>query len=801
MKKIIALIAGTSSLCVSAVQIDETKLRNDIYPLPIDKIYHVEGWVEQNQFFPRYFKLSGTIQVSVFNDSKTPLTISNIVFDGKPINEVTTRPDFAGPVIWHCMTPESIAPGAYGHLTIRLRNKLEKPVKIGIEGVFTTITPESAEKLRILYVAFNKDRNKLTVFVESLQNSGKLKSISIDGKMVKAEIANSDFTNGNPAVALVELERPLDFGSFFIIKVDTEKASTFDQVRTRCDRMLTGMIGSNFKSYIDAGFNLNYWLHGAKGHSYKGLTNLSPVSDEASLKSIATSVPPEQYIYGNSDEPDAHEPEGLPYMERCGVNIMQSTLPAVSKQRRLDPVHPTGIMIDSTYAPLNWYVYGAVSDIPFHDCYVPTRFHGLDSEQIAREASILLSAVAPRAPQMMLWAVINTGFMSTSLQKRATTPLENELQYYYALGSGIKGVHYFNDLETFPRMSGGGYYIGCSRIASLWRSIARGNALIDRMQELLNNAYPWKAVESSNPDLWCSSLLSRHDTLIITAVNRNVKVSWMDLMWFLHTKTATSSVIEVTLPNWFKEAKLLRVDWDKVTEIPLLRNGNKAQIPIQELPGGRMFVISTDKDIEKRLAGTEKIQKSVAEIQKIPVQARGKIIAAKAIDKTNVLKFKHDENEIVLDFGKEETLKSIAKISLDNAELDAYPDGLWRMIPGKAIREARAEMVFFIETDEKSITAELRGETIPSYNSSLQLSARATNAPRYTTDSSIKVLWFEGKSLNESLLVTAKSDKSILYEIRVILKDPIIWEPDGSTTAVKKLAIRKGLANVDKPGK
>ncbi len=786
MKKIIFPLLLLSSVALSGLQIEDAKLRRDIYPHPTDKIYFVEGWVEPNQYFPRYFKLAGTIQAVLKNDSEKPLKIVKIEFDGKDIGEQVTRPDFAGEVIWYRVSPEVIEPGGYGHLTIRLRNELKKKVLLSCEGRTISVSPDNAEKLRILYVAFNKERNRLTVFVESLENTGKLKKIFLDGQETKAKIVNDDFAGSNRAVAIVELQKPLAFGSFFILRAETEHASTFDQIRTRSGRILRGIIGHDVGRHLSAGFNLNYWLHGAKKMGSSAMTNLSPVSDETSLKEIAGTCPGEQYIYGNSDEPDAHEPEGLPYMERCGVNIMHQVEPLMAKQRRFDPVHPTALMIDSTYAPLNWYVYGAVPDIPFHDCYVPSRYHGLDSEQIARESKVMLSAMAPRAPQMMLWALINTGWNS-----RATTPLENELQYYYALGSGIKGIHYFNDLNTFPRMSGGGYYIGCSRIAPLWRSIARGNALIDRMEDLLNNACPWDNASCDRKDIWCASLLSGDDTFIVTIVNRNVGVSWMDIMKYVHTKPAPPSVVAVSIPKWFVPEKLLQVDWDKTGEIPIQRRGDVVFIPAAPLAGGRMYLLSSDKNIECRLKGTPEIQHSVAKIQEIPQMPRG--IPVNPGKKTSsVIRFAEKTNEIVLDFSSPDAMEKAAAIRMDNALLERFPKEGLRLIPGTAIREAYAELTFFLESDAGEIIAELCGETVPGYDAGIQLDIRPGDAPRYVSAKSFRnVSWHNGKSPSEKLCASVKAGKQNRFEIRISLRDPFIIVPDGSPAAVRTLTIKK----------
>ena len=793
MKFVTGMILLGMTLSVSALQMAEAKLRSDIYPYSLNQLTWIEAWDEQNQFFPRYYKPSATIQLVVHNDTDQAMTPSKFEFDGHPIEEETTRPDFSGRVIWYRMNPEVLAPGASGHFTVRLREKPDKTIKVAIEGKSVDIKPESEEKLRILYVAFNNTRDRLTVFTESLEKTGRLRQISIDGKPAKMKLTNADFSDGNPAVAILDLEKPLRFGAYFILKVETENAATFEQIRTRDDTFPIGIIGANIKLYTRAGFNTSYCLQGSKAVPLEQMTRLSPVAmeekirkvAEEEIKKVAETVPANRYIYGNYDEADAHEPPGLPYMERCGINIMQKVEPLMALQRRFDPTHLTALLIDRTYAPLNWYTYGALADLPVNDCYIPTIWHGMDSEFLAHTVKVFLSATSPRASQMLLWATANTNH-----SPRATTPIENEAQYHYALGSGAKGLHYFTDWTSFPQVSEGGYYIGAAQILPLWRGMARGNALADRLKGLLNNAYPWNGAKSGSADMWCGALLSGDDSLIITVVNRNIKTSRDDKMKFVHTYPVGDSFVEVELPVWFKAAKLCVVAWDKVTEIPLRREGCKVIIPASNLEAGRIFVISSDAEIAKRLAGTPEIQGSIAEIQKIPGRIPGERIAARPRGE-EALKLS-SKKELTLDFKNPEAMKSVAEIRFDNAILETGTDGTWNLCPGKELREARAELYFVVESDAPEFRAELRGETVPGYLSSIELGIKSKTDARFATDSSMKPKkWYRGRSKDEFLAVSAKNSGNNRYEIRIVLKDPLIVTPEGCTAAVRNLILSK----------
>ncbi len=782
MKFFAALILVFAAAALAALEITGVKLRNDIYPLEIDEFQWVEGWGEQNQFFPRYFKPAATLQIAFRNDTGEAIGVADLTFAGRPIDAVTTHPEYAGPVIWHRSIPETVPPGGTAQLAIRLREAVAAPFEVGFNGTSVTVAPAMAEAIRILYVGFNAERDRLTVFVDALGGAGKLTGFTVDGREVAAAIRNSEFAGGNPALATIELAAPLAYGGWFILEARAEKAATFEQVRVRDDFFPVGIIGGNPDDHRRAGFNFLYNLHGgAAVPELPGFARLSPADNPEALEALAATRPGPAYFLGNVDEPDAREPAGLPYMERSGINAMRQVEPLMALQRRHDPAHLTALMIDRTYAPLNWYIYGQLPDLPFNDCYVPTIFHGYDSETVARTASTLLAAVAPRPPQMMLWTALNTAH-----SPRVTTPLENELQVHYTLGSGLKGLHYFIDWTSYPNLSEGGYYIGVSRVGPLWRSVARGNALADRLKALLNVAYPWRAASCDRPDeVWCQTLLAGEDSLIVTIVNRRVRVNALDRMKFVHSTPVRAAKVTVTLPEWFDAAVVCRVDWDRVTPVAAERDGRTLTLAVDELEAGRVLVISRDPAIAGRLAGDVALQSGVAALQRVDAIPAGEIVAARPRDLSRTIVL---DAETVLDFTDPATLELAAEIRLDNAVLERCDGGV-ALRPGGEAREARAEILFAVEAPA-GCAAELRGRTFSlGYLASLQLGAAAVTAGNFTNDTSLKPLWYRGEGSQEFLAADTAAGEDGRCYLRVTLKDPLIVAPDGYSVAARSLTL------------
>lgn len=776
-------IGVISTIGLSAWEVDRAKVRKDIYPLDPQEFQWVEGWEEPDQYFPRYFEPSGTIQILLRNDNVQACSARDIFWKGKPIDQATTRPDFAGEVIWYRMTPETVGPGETTQLSIRLRSLQALPAKIGVDGVATTLTVEDAEALRIVSVGFNAERDRLAVFVSGPEGA-ECESLSLDGiDTASAQVYNAKFANRNPAVWTLQLNAPLPYGKYIVVEAKAGKQSTFEQLRVRDDFFPVGIIGSNVNAYRKAGFNLLYHLDGGKVmKEIPGLACLSPVSDEEGQKGLAANRPGNAYFYGNGDEPDAHEPYGLPYMDRCGVNAMQEVLPLMSSQLRNDPVHLTAAMIDRTYAPLNWYVYGQLPDMPFNDCYVPTGWHGYDIETLSKTAGVLLSATAPRPVQMMLWTAANTNHTP-----RATTPLENEAQYIYTLASGLKGIHYFIDWSSFPQVSEDGYFIGAYEFPALWRSMARGNAIADRLAPLLNVAYPWEgAVVASTPKMWTGTLLADARHLVIGAVNRQIQVNALDKMRFSHASPVKDAEIVVTLPEGFEKVYVRQVAFDKVSTLPIKQDGKKLKIPVPELIGGTFYVVSTDPKIDSLLSGNAEVQTQVAATQKMPAANAGTPVAAKAWDDSTVTL---PAGGLVLDFSDPATLAKAAAIITTNGALEMTEGGLLALRPGAADREAGAEVVFVVKTETEKVTAQLKGRTFNlGYFSALELGAASGRSQRPKVATTRIPLWESGRGEKEFLEVSAPS-KDGKAVIRVFLRDPLIVRPDGLSCGVKTLRL------------
>ncbi len=770
--KFLLPLALLVTVTMNAQTVTHSQIRHDILPPDIEDVVFPEGWREPNQFYPRYYRPAATIQIFLKNTGAVPLQDIQLELNGKPIDEITTRADFAGPVIWHRINPEIIPPGGTAMVYIRLREKPETPPVVGISGVKTTI-PLQAPAFRIAYVSYSESLDTLNIY--ALKNHpvpAQIKEIFIDGTPVKAEkTLNVDFAADAPAHLQLKLATPLRHGQYFELKLAGGNSATAAQLRALPSRFLLGLVGGTTPRNAAKLFNLTYILHPSQNFpdNFQSDTQIiwRPVPAEKKITQVAAQLPRDKFIYGNADEPDAHEPPGLPYMQRSGINIMRQVEPVMKLQRRLDPHHPTSLMIDRTYAPHNWYTYGEVPDLPFNDCYTPTQWMAFDLHIVAQTLPFLLNAFGPRPVNLMLWACTNTGHRV----RRAPTPEENEIQVLYALGTGVKGLHYFVDWTSFPQRSEGGYYIGASRIKPLWDQLGRNNARITRMAELLSNSYPAPFARSSNPaKLWSGALMSGSTEILIFAANRNITISATDHLNFPYLRTADGE-ITVTLPPWFTLRRAVNVEWDKTSPLSLTAENGKLVIPVKNLRTGMAIVLSSNPDIETHLQLDETKLAALKNSETLP-ERTGSILESfeqpeRKIDLA-------DRNKLELNFGSRDIMNQLSRLNIANAELRQVPDQMLILYPGPEALESRAEIEFKFHSEKpiRNLQLELQGENAVGYHANMLLELIPATG-KTASDTTLRFDWFSGQNKREKLSVK-HAEPLTDFTVRVSLKTPNI---------------------------
>ena len=704
---------------------------------------------------------------------------------------------------------------------VRLRKPLTETVSLGVKydgekTVQTQVSLSDSPKLRIASASFDLKKNKVFLYVEKLSKGDEsLGRIIFDGEPIAAKdgtVVNGEFAGACPAYIELIPKDPLKFGDFHMLTVETAdgNASSY-QLRVRDDRFILGLIygaPARYPMYEANLFNTIYNLGSPSskipedfwnGMESSSLSLIQTASrDEDVLRAIKT-APPQRFTFNTIDEPDANDwwYNKLVLEERCGTGIMNYVEPMLQRVRNHAPGYLTTEILNSTFAPANFYIYGEVTDILSKDIY-PLYTFGESSglADIPPSVNTALNASSPRPVNIVLWGIMAT----VDTFRRAHVPFENDAEVHYAIGSGVKGITYFMDTSGAVRSSGGEYYLGATWIKPLWQHMGKLNAKLTRLAPLLNQGFPCEIARSSNPEqLWVSALQSGLDSVVIVAVNRNYVVRANDRMKFPHVFPVKDERIAVKLPAWLgaRDLKVLEVSWDKVQPSEVRQDGGAFEIPIRDMTYSRVFVVSKDPNIEARLALDEnKLKEMQASWPKPAARDGTRLDLPKASGSPIVLSAEDvARREMVFDFAKPVDIQKALSFRLVAAELDQRPNGL-ALFPLDKGRESRFELLYAFESPVplKNITVSLLGTTpnfaYGSSNSvgvaSSQLAADVAGYD-FVYDKSYKVDWdggAKGMKLEKTLGKTTNK-----FYVKVSMADPQIMWPGEYSNTVSNLKV------------
>ena len=792
----------------SGLRVAHHSVRQDRLAVPADQWQWNEGWPEIRQFFPRYFKPAATLHMFVENRGDEPVDITDVRFDGQPISEVCTRAEFAGPVIWYRSNPEVLQPGQIGMIYARLRHAPEKPIRLSVNGsdgqeVAALFDKDDRDEIRLGYVGFNQEIDRAYVYVEDWTGRHpKLSRVLLDGRDVTAqcELINADFVGG-PALVELSLDEPLEPGSFHCLAASTaEGMVAVSQIRARGARYRLGVWNSGVEKCYAKFFNVSYipssfskehgWWDPDTEENQLGFATTGFADDVDQIRYMAT-LPADRFIYTNFDEPDAHEPGPLPYMSRCGINIMRKVEPLMVLQRRYDPRHDTTFVCNRTYAPLNWLHYGEVPDIFISDCYVPARWMGYDMLCVPMQMRTVAAAAAPRPADMMLWGCMNTGYQ----MKRSPTPQENDMVVHYAMAEGAKGLYYFCDWNSYPMVSEGGYFIGASSTNMQWKNMGRMNAEITRIAPLLSKGHPFQIAESDNDQLYVRSLLCGRDNFVVVMVNRshrihgptNNKGAMQPFIFPVDEATVTLNV-----PSWFKVRSAAHVAWDGARPVKLESSPNSgtASLGVRDLMTSMVLVLSQQEDIAGQLTVPEEQFNALLAAEQptyvtdnppIPDVTRPKAFIR--LDDAAV-----EQGQLTLDLTQPDSLAQASSITTEG-ELRQVP-GEWLGLFTPPDWHGEASIVFQVESAVplQKVQAVLESSTP-------NIAACANNAVgitleqvHYTEDMSFKMQW-PGHGKLTATRAAEEGESISRFFVRVQLRDPGIVHSDEATNLARSLTI------------
>jgi hypothetical protein len=462
-------------------------------------------------------------------------------------------------------------------------------LKVGGERLDVTV-PVKPNLVRLESISFSPNIDKLYVYVRSLDGSApKADAIRLDlGDPVATKWWPGPKGSGL-ALAEVPLKSPWELGTYHLVQVAHADGSGLAYpVRAWDNYYMIGLFGTTEPERVKqaAERHINTYIHPQE----------TAILDRCGINYVGCGrkrIPGKQsgsLMHYNMDEPDAHDNERsktLPYMDRLGLLAQREVLPRFWEQYDADPRTPAMLLVNNTYKPLNYYVYGQCVDIYCSDPYVP--LGGDQVEYIAHALECARDASAPCPLLACLWASVEAPPPYHRAQARPATPEEERLMAFYALGSGVKGVMYFADRDPKDISAG---VTSVFHNKPLWDELGRINADIKALAPYLAIGCP-AGVPAETDKVWYRSIMCGPSTMVVIVVNKGHHIGYNTNQGFAWHMPSKDVSVSVPLPAQLRSSRIQEVRGGKLVSFSGETSRNELRLSLDAVDTARAFVISS----------------------------------------------------------------------------------------------------------------------------------------------------------------------------------------------------------------
>ena len=554
----------------------------------------------------------------------------------------------AGRPLWYRILPSDPAGGrGWTEVLVRLRHWTGQSIQVRLDTAqghqmalavqaVPDVKPMAPQQHPYIGLAtMNVARDRLYVYVLAPQASKdkpiSVKSIKVDGKEVTAAAKRLDGYNELGVIPLVvPLERAWAEGSFHLLDCrlsnGVRRVCSVRAVNGFFVMIYGGYFGGTGREFTEAAFNDFYehyvetWQAPGGPEAWRDLTQdwwqamarqrgvrITPNFHGAAMTYDHVRELAKAELYTQSyylfDEPDvndwnAGESHGVPEPLRLGLHA-QWLVQLSEALRAADPVHPASLLVDTTFSPQNYYVYGQLADLMMADIYYPlgaekTNWDPLpfiyNGTQVARAAfmpkptNIVLSA----SPEPELVIPSRDFFRAGA---RAAKPGEERIAVYASVAGGANGISYYwyNAYEGH----------GCQWITDTWAEIGKLNRELQLLSPWIGVAFPVDLPAKTPEKVWAKAVAAGPDALLAIVINQDYRSSPEGFVY----KAMNKAGIELQLPQGFIVNRAVSVEDDGPKDLPFSVKEGKAVFDLANLEVGRMVMLSSDKGVLKQLQG------------------------------------------------------------------------------------------------------------------------------------------------------------------------------------------------------
>ncbi|MCX7600124.1 MAG: hypothetical protein N2512_14850, partial [Armatimonadetes bacterium] len=581
-------------------------------------VHRPHPWTEDAPGVQRWYETSyraaGLVRAWLKNNSPEPLTAASLKFGGK---EYPVRQEIRGEdVVWWRLRPDPVPPGQIGQIEIRLRTPPQKGDGDRAEIIFnghTATIPLSAapQHLRIERVAFGA-AGEVILWCSAAPGLDAAPELWVDGARAPEEAVRRLGPWREILGIVYRPERPFEYGSFhsFLLR-NGDQVLDGAVIRARDDFYPLGTYGYvTPREYAVNGLNL-YVSFGLLGRealdslAAYGLSGVTPGEGSGFDRKPEqqTLGHPAIWAYYLHDEPDVtdYSVVGISHEVRIGTYGMDMC----ARERNAytaDPGKLTYLVVDQTYKPANFFVYGPIADVCAVDHYPPP---GKQKEIV----STIEAARMGCGPQMLLfiysaWWPEPKEPKEGQARGRMWYASEEELNIGWAVACGSQGlVCYIHCTEP----AGDSIFHGAGEFPDVWHAIGQMYRRVNLVGPVLACAWPIDDVVRAHEGVFARALLGPDAAVIVAINDAGCETREDDFI----CRPARDVKLTINRPPWLSGVQAALVEAGQLTPVDCQPVGETVELTLPELETVRLILLAPEAvmaDLTRRHALARAVQ-------------------------------------------------------------------------------------------------------------------------------------------------------------------------------------------------
>ena len=549
-------------------------------------------------------KRSGLLKVFVHNSGSTPVNVEAVELNGARLTTIKNGGD--GEVIWWRTLPNPVPAKSHAEIAVRLRNPLTSDAVLMVRAdkhMLTVTVPKQPPSYRIETVAWTDGGKSVFIVAQQLKpDPVRIARVFIDAEEVtaRAKVFAPEFFHGVCPI-MIQLDRPFATGSYHTYKlVSADGQAVACTLRTLDDFLRLGIyLAGDLRKNAELGINEATFFAQQTKQAYD---RYAAYGQKLTCYSAGSPPPglvghPALYSHLLLDEPDVRDSSAtsVPDHLQLGLNAME----LIDDYRRCviaDPVKPVSLVVNMTYKPANYYVYGQLADSVWPNCYPLTVGSPLNSiREVTRAAR---NGAAPRRVE----TVVQVNWEDRGKMKYPRPPFAPEvwIQYLYALGEGARGFSGYEYINTEN-------HHGVEEFPDVADAIGRMYRRIQTIGPLLLQAHPTDIAASKTDKVSVKTLLCGENALLLVVVNEDYESLPGDFV------QQTKKNVELWVPSipWMEcyradpfmnPLQAVQVDEGQFSRVDFSRENDGLRIMLSKLEVGEIILVTSDARIMEELA-------------------------------------------------------------------------------------------------------------------------------------------------------------------------------------------------------